>query len=84
MVMPQIDRSAKGPTIVQLGVGKVAAADRLLSFHPSINPQTFVPQAGGIGCSLGFIWSLIEHGIPLQEKEKTRRKHGWLEERLRF
>ncbi|EGD79787.1 hypothetical protein PTSG_10772 [Salpingoeca rosetta] len=39
----------------------------------SINPETFVPQAGGIGCSLGFLWTLIEHGIPLQEQEKKRR-----------
>eukprot|EP00730_Choanoeca_flexa_P005018 TRINITY_DN11865_c1_g3_i2.p1 TRINITY_DN11865_c1_g3~~TRINITY_DN11865_c1_g3_i2.p1 ORF type:complete len:587 (+),score=131.96 TRINITY_DN11865_c1_g3_i2:92-1852(+) len=39
----------------------------------SINPETFKPQAGGIGCSLGFIWNLIEHGIQLQEQEKDRR-----------
>eukprot|EP00043_Microstomoeca_roanoka_P006139 m.60529 g.60529 ORF g.60529 m.60529 type:complete len:702 (+) comp13290_c0_seq2:77-2182(+) len=39
----------------------------------SINPETFVPQAGGIGCSLGFLWTLVEHGIGLQEQERLRR-----------
>eukprot|EP00045_Choanoeca_perplexa_P010796 m.111844 g.111844 ORF g.111844 m.111844 type:complete len:699 (-) comp15399_c0_seq1:176-2272(-) len=39
----------------------------------SINPETFKPQAGGIGCSLGFIWNLIEHGIQLQKQEEQRR-----------
>jgi polypeptide N-acetylgalactosaminyltransferase len=42
----------------------------------SINPETFDPQAGGIGCTLGFIWNLIEHGLQTQKQEVERRKHG--------
>lgn len=39
----------------------------------STDSDTFVPRKGGIGCSLGFLWSLIEHVIPLQEQERQRR-----------
>ena len=31
-------------------------------------------QAGGIGCSLGFLWSLVEHGIANQEVFERNRK----------
>lgn len=31
-------------------------------------------QAGGIGCSLGFLWSLVEHGISNQEAFEKLRK----------
>ncbi|EDQ87587.1 uncharacterized protein MONBRDRAFT_37866, partial [Monosiga brevicollis MX1] len=41
----------------------------------SIDPETFEHKAGGIGCTLGFIWNLIEHGMGLQEQERQRRAH---------
>lgn len=28
---------------------------------------------GGIGCSLGFLWNLIEHSIPIQAKDQALR-----------
>lgn len=40
----------------------------------SIVPETMEPQAGGIGCSLGFLWSLVEHGINNQEDFEKLRK----------
>ena len=39
----------------------------------STDSATFTPTRGGIGCSLGFLCTLIEHSIPLQEQEKQRR-----------
>ena len=39
----------------------------------STDSATFTPRRGGIGCSLGFLWSLIEHVIPLQHQEQVRR-----------
>jgi polypeptide N-acetylgalactosaminyltransferase len=37
--------------------------------HPPVHSQ-----AGGIGCSLGFLWSLVEHGINNQEAFEKLRK----------
>eukprot|EP00039_Didymoeca_costata_P004072 m.71181 g.71181 ORF g.71181 m.71181 type:complete len:603 (+) comp12221_c0_seq1:404-2212(+) len=39
----------------------------------SINPKTFEPVHGGIGCSLGFLWTLTEHSIPIQPLDEARR-----------
>jgi len=39
----------------------------------SIDPRTFRPNAGGIGCSLGFLWQLTEHSIDIQPKDEARR-----------
>ena len=39
----------------------------------SINPRTFAPQNGGIGCSLGFLWTLTEHSIPTQPLDEAKR-----------
>ena len=39
-----------------------------------INQETLDPQGGGIGCSLGFLWNLIEHSIPIQRKFQAERK----------
>ncbi|EGD73692.1 glycosyl transferase [Salpingoeca rosetta] len=39
----------------------------------SINQETLDPVVGGIGCSLGFLWNLIEHSIPIQKKDQALR-----------
>ena len=36
----------------------------------SINQETFEQNAGGIGCTLGFLWTLVEHGIYVQAKDR--------------
>ena len=38
----------------------------------SIDQMTFRPEAGGIGCTLGFLWQLVEHAIPTQRKDAAR------------
>eukprot|EP00049_Salpingoeca_infusionum_P024853 m.17346 g.17346 ORF g.17346 m.17346 type:complete len:572 (-) comp7417_c0_seq1:347-2062(-) len=38
-----------------------------------IDQETFEPRVGGIGCSLGFLWNLIEHSIPIQKKDAALR-----------
>eukprot|EP00049_Salpingoeca_infusionum_P023159 m.10664 g.10664 ORF g.10664 m.10664 type:complete len:687 (+) comp5601_c1_seq1:278-2338(+) len=43
----------------------------------SIDPETFAHVGAGIGCTLGFLWTLIEHGMGLQEQEKKRRNHDY-------
>lgn len=42
-----------------------------------INPETFEFSAGGIGCTLGFLWKLIEHGFdPGESSPASRRNPG--------
>lgn len=36
----------------------------------SIRADTFHYSAGGIGCTLGFLWTLIEHSIDIQAKDR--------------
>jgi len=38
----------------------------------SIDQETLGFQAGGIGCTLGFLWSLVEHSIPIQAKDAVK------------
>eukprot|EP01056_Protomagalhaensia_sp_Gyna25_P006100 Protomagalhaensia_sp_Gyna_25__6099@NODE_983_length_2332_cov_37_641954_g782_i0_p1_GENE_NODE_983_length_2332_cov_37_641954_g782_i0NODE_983_length_2332_cov_37_641954_g782_i0_p1_ORF_typecomplete_len673_score123_11Glyco_tranf_2_3/PF13641_6/9_1e23Glycos_transf_2/PF00535_26/7_5e22Glyco_transf_7C/PF02709_14/5_9e12Ricin_B_lectin/PF00652_22/4_3e11CDtoxinA/PF03498_14/7_5CDtoxinA/PF03498_14/0_0034Glyco_transf_21/PF13506_6/0_001Glyco_tranf_2_2/PF10111_9/0_0011RicinB_lectin_2/PF14200_6/0_99RicinB_lectin_2/PF1 len=39
-----------------------------------LNPETFEGQEGGIGCTLGFLWKLIEHGYnPDADSTEERR-----------
>ncbi|EDQ85941.1 uncharacterized protein MONBRDRAFT_38577 [Monosiga brevicollis MX1] len=38
-----------------------------------VDQETFEPLVGGIGCSLGFLWNLIEHAIPIQPKDQALR-----------
>eukprot|EP00052_Salpingoeca_macrocollata_P010883 m.84081 g.84081 ORF g.84081 m.84081 type:complete len:558 (-) comp17769_c0_seq2:57-1730(-) len=38
-----------------------------------VNQETFQVQPGGIGCSLGFLWNLIEHSIPIQKQDQALR-----------
>lgn len=38
-----------------------------------IDQETFEPRVGGIGCSLGFLWNLIEHSIPIQKQDQALR-----------
>lgn len=38
------------------------------------NPETIIGSSGGIGCTLGFLWSLVEHAIDVQPKDKAKRK----------
>ena len=45
----------------------------LMPMIDSINPTTFKPVHGGIGCSLGFLWTLTEHSIPIQPEDERRR-----------
>ncbi|XP_055388766.1 LOW QUALITY PROTEIN: inactive polypeptide N-acetylgalactosaminyltransferase-like protein 5 [Condylostylus longicornis] len=51
--------------------------DRTRILMPQIdatNPETFEPHPGGIGCTLGFLWKLIEHGFyPDYRSPKARR-----------
>jgi len=35
--------------------------------------QTLEAVVGGIGCSLGFLWNLIEHSIPIQKHHQALR-----------
>lgn len=39
----------------------------------SLDPRTFEARHGGIGCSLGFLWTLVEHSIPIQPLDEARR-----------
>lgn len=39
----------------------------------STNPETFHNGAGGIGCTLGFLWSLTEHSIETQPNDLPAR-----------
>eukprot|EP01069_Polyplicarium_translucidae_P006775 Polyplicarium_translucidae@DN3017_c0_g2_i1.p1 len=42
-----------------------------------IDPETLEPRAGGIGCTLGFLWKLIEHSFdPNERSPPERRKVG--------
>eukprot|EP00056_Hartaetosiga_gracilis_P022984 m.34518 g.34518 ORF g.34518 m.34518 type:complete len:571 (+) comp9928_c0_seq2:87-1799(+) len=38
-----------------------------------VNQETLEPVVGGIGCSLGFLWNLIEHSIPIQKQDQALR-----------
>lgn len=40
----------------------------------SIKPTTFEFLSSGIGCTLGFLWSLVEHGISLQAKDRLQQR----------
>ena len=40
----------------------------------STDSATFSPKKGGIGCTLGFLWTLIEHSMPIQKQEVDRRR----------
>ncbi|CEM24008.1 unnamed protein product [Vitrella brassicaformis CCMP3155] len=40
----------------------------------SIDPETFKFLGGGIGCTLGFLWKLMEHAYPDQKKDLAKRK----------
>eukprot|EP00041_Stephanoeca_diplocostata_P014834 m.280150 g.280150 ORF g.280150 m.280150 type:complete len:652 (+) comp19820_c0_seq9:134-2089(+) len=42
----------------------------LMPMIDSINPETFDFNKGGIGCTLGFLWGLTEHSIPVQPKDQ--------------
>ncbi len=33
----------------------------------SYDQETMEPRLGGIGCSLGFLWTMVEHSIPIQK-----------------
>jgi polypeptide N-acetylgalactosaminyltransferase len=37
----------------------------------STDPATLVPAAGGIGATLGFLWTLTEHSIDIQRKVRS-------------
>ena len=53
------------------------AQDRRVVVMPmidSIEQETFAQLNGGIGCTLGFLWSLVEHGIDVQQKDKNSRR----------
>eukprot|EP00052_Salpingoeca_macrocollata_P020730 m.174822 g.174822 ORF g.174822 m.174822 type:complete len:592 (+) comp21341_c1_seq1:116-1891(+) len=39
----------------------------------SLEPETFKFSNGGIGCTLGFLWSMVEHGIDIQKQDQARR-----------
>eukprot|EP00042_Codosiga_hollandica_P030644 m.179076 g.179076 ORF g.179076 m.179076 type:complete len:594 (-) comp53415_c0_seq2:1232-3013(-) len=40
----------------------------------SVEQETMTPEPGGIGCTLGFLWNLIEHGMGIQEKDRHHMK----------
>jgi polypeptide N-acetylgalactosaminyltransferase len=40
----------------------------------SLGPTDFAYHAAGIGCTLGFLWNLIEHGMQLQPADAARRR----------
>ena len=40
----------------------------------STDPETFGFSDGGIGCTLGFLWSMVEHGIDIQPRDAALRK----------
>lgn len=45
----------------------------LMPMVDGVNQETFEVVPGGIGCSLGFLWNLIEHSIPIQAQDQRLR-----------
>lgn len=42
-----------------------------------LDPETFQGASGGIGCTLGFLWKMIEHGYnPDEDSTEERRNPG--------
>eukprot|EP01054_Gregarina_sp_Poly1_P003206 Gregarina_sp_Poly_1__3205@NODE_1911_length_3099_cov_246_252639_g943_i1_p1_GENE_NODE_1911_length_3099_cov_246_252639_g943_i1NODE_1911_length_3099_cov_246_252639_g943_i1_p1_ORF_typecomplete_len714_score90_05Glycos_transf_2/PF00535_26/4_5e21Glyco_tranf_2_3/PF13641_6/5_3e21Glyco_transf_7C/PF02709_14/5_8e12Ricin_B_lectin/PF00652_22/1_3e07Glyco_tranf_2_2/PF10111_9/1_3e04Glyco_tranf_2_2/PF10111_9/0_00011Glyco_transf_21/PF13506_6/0_004Glyco_transf_21/PF13506_6/66RicinB_lectin_2/PF14200_6/0_00047_NODE_19 len=42
-----------------------------------LDPETFEGDSGGIGCTLGFLWKMIEHGyVPDEDSTEERRNPG--------
>ena len=47
----------------------------LMPMIDSLNPEDFSFRNGGIGCTLGFLWTLTEHSIPIQPADQARRSN---------
>lgn len=45
----------------------------LMPMIDGVDQETFKVVPGGIGCSLGFLWNLIEHSIPIQKQDQQLR-----------
>eukprot|EP01071_Lankesteria_metandrocarpae_P006082 Lankesteria_metandrocarpae@DN4233_c0_g1_i1.p1 len=41
-----------------------------------INAETFEPSAGGVGCTLGFLWKLIEHSFDVNASSPDERRQA--------
>ena len=56
------------PAVVTMLIGAIRCA--VPDSPGSIQDMTF--RNGGIGCSLGFLWTLTEHSIPTQPADQVR------------
>lgn len=45
----------------------------LMPMIDSLNAETLTFRKGGIGCTLGFLWTLTEHSIPIQPADNEQR-----------